>query len=78
MHRNDKKANLMYLMVTKWILLFVSVLVYTQQFRASPRTALLQQPIALEWGSPIQLLTGPMMLDFSDRTGTGISTWPRP
>ena len=41
------------------VCLFVSVSVCTQQFRASPRTALLQQPIALEWGSPIQLLTGP-------------------
>ena len=29
----------------------------------------------LSWGSPIQLLTGPMLLDFSDRMGTGVSTW---
>ena len=44
---------------TDFHFLFVSVSVYTQQIRASPHTALLQQPIALEWGAPIQLLTDP-------------------
>ena len=52
--------------------------VFAQHWKTAPHpgqgSALLQQPIALEWGSPIQLLTGLMLLDFSDQTGTGIST----